>query len=88
MSLAADVLQMTSGGAGTMARRPDPDMSAEQDQPQPESSRPSAPVQQQQQPQPEREGHGRGSDSALRQLRIWEERRAVQSGGKRRQGPQ
>jgi hypothetical protein len=64
-------------------------MSTEQDHAPPESSRPSAPVQQQQPQQPEREGHaGRGSDSALRQLRIWEERRAVQSGGKRRQGPQ
>ena len=43
---------------------------------------------QQQQPQPEREGHaGRGSQSALEQLRLWEERRAVQSGGKRREGP-
>ena len=42
--------------------------------------------QQQQQPQPE--GHaGQGSDSAVKQMRIWEQRRATNSGGKRRQGP-
>ena len=42
--------------------------------------------QQQQQPQPE--GHaGQGSDSAMKQMRIWEQRRASNSGGKRRQGP-
>ena len=42
--------------------------------------------QQQQQPQPE--GHaGQGSDSAMKQMRIWEQRRASHSGGKRRQGP-
>lgn len=63
-------------------------MSTEQDQPTSENPRSPAPLQQQHQPQPEREGHaGRGSDSALKQLRIWEEQRAVQSGGKRRQGP-
>ena len=53
---------------------------------------PSAPAQQQQQqqqPQAEGDGHaGRGSDSAMKQLRIWEERRSFISGGKRRQGPQ
>ena len=38
---------------------------------------------QQQQPQPE----GQGSDSAMKQMRIWEQRRASNSGGKRRQGP-
>lgn len=64
-------------------------MSKQQDQSHPENPRSSPNAQQQQQPQPERERHGgRGSDSAMKQLRIWEERRAVQSGGKRRQGPQ
>ena len=44
--------------------------------------------QQQQQPQPAVEGHaGQGSESALKQLRLWEQRRATNSGGKRRQGP-
>ena len=44
--------------------------------------------QQQQQPQPAVEGHaGQGSDSAMKQMRIWEQRRASNSGGKRRQGP-
>lgn len=42
--------------------------------------------QQQQQPQPE--GHaGQGSDSIIKQLREWEQRRASNSGGKRRNGP-
>ncbi len=42
--------------------------------------------QQQQQPQPE--GHaGRGSDSIIEQLREWEQRRASNSIGKRRQHP-
>lgn len=45
--------------------------------------------QQQPQPQPQPgEGHaGHGSDSALKHLRDWEQRRAIQSGGTRRQGP-
>jgi hypothetical protein len=34
------------------------------------------------------EGHaGQGADSAMKQLRVWEQRRASQSGGKGRQGP-
>jgi hypothetical protein len=46
-----------------------------------------APVQQQQQQQPATEGHGgQGSDSAMKQLRAWEQRRASQ-GGRGRQGP-
>lgn len=41
--------------------------------------------QQQQQPH---EGHGgQGSESAMKQMREWEQRRASNSGGKRRQGP-
>ena len=44
--------------------------------------------QQQQQSQPQSEGHaGQGSDSAMKQMRIWEQRRASNSGGKRRHGP-
>jgi hypothetical protein len=46
--------------------------------------------QQQPQPQPDSEGHGgggQGSESAMKQLRVWEQRRASNSGGKRRQGP-
>ena len=63
-------------------------MSTEQDQPPTDKPRSPAAGQQQQQPQAERDGHGgRGSQSALEQLRIWEEQRAVQSGGKRREGP-
>jgi hypothetical protein len=43
---------------------------------------------QQQQQQPAAEGHaGQGSDSAMKQMRIWEQRRASNSGGKTRQGP-
>jgi hypothetical protein len=43
--------------------------------------------QQQQQPQPE-DGHaGQGSESIMKQLREWEQRRASNSGGKRRSGP-
>lgn len=44
--------------------------------------------QQQQQAQPTPEGHGgQGSDSAMKQMRAWEQRRAHNSGGKHRQGP-
>lgn len=63
-------------------------MSNEQDQQ--AQDKPTQPVQQQQQQhQAATEGHaGQGSDSAMKQMRIWEQRRAVNSGGKRRQGPQ
>ena len=45
-------------------------------------------TQQQQQPQVQGEGHaGQGSESAMKQLRVWEQRRASISGGKRRTGP-
>jgi hypothetical protein len=64
-------------------------MSTEQDPSPDRQGHPAAPAQQQQQPQPAGDGHGgQGSDSAMKQLRIWEQRRAVNSGGKRRQGPQ
>jgi hypothetical protein len=44
--------------------------------------------QQQQQPQPDPEAHaGQGAESALKEMRAWEQRRAANSGGKRRQGP-
>lgn len=64
-------------------------MSQQQEQLQPEEGQPTQPQsQQQQQPQPLSEGHaGQGSDSAMKQLRVWEQRRASNSGGKRRQGP-
>jgi hypothetical protein len=42
----------------------------------------------QQQQQPVTEGHaGKGSDSAMRHLRVWEQDRASNSGGKSREGP-
>lgn len=54
-------------------------------------SEPAAPVQQQQQPQEhpgDTEGHaGQGADSAMKQMRVWEQRRASNSGGRGRQGP-
>jgi hypothetical protein len=62
-------------------------MNTEQDSPPEQHGQQSQPVQQQQQPQPS-EGHGgQGSDSAMKQLRAWEQRRAANSGGKRRHGP-
>jgi hypothetical protein len=60
-------------------------MSQEQqhDLPEDEDSSRTSSGQQQQQPQPE--GHaGQGSDSIMKQLREWENRRASNSGGKRR----
>jgi hypothetical protein len=52
-----------------------------------EEERPAG--QQQQQPQDvPSEGHaGQGSESALKQMRLWEQHRATASGGKRRSGP-
>lgn len=44
--------------------------------------------QEQEHQRPDSEGHaGQGADSAMKQLRVWEQRRASQSGGKGRQGP-
>ena len=61
-------------------------MSQEQQQDSPEDEGSSSSAQQQQQPQAE--GHaGRGSDSIIKQLREWEDRRASNSGGTRRPGP-
>lgn len=65
-------------------------MSQQQEQLLPEQGEQPQPgnTSQQQQPQPATEGHaGQGSDSAMKQMRIWEQRRASNSGGKRRQGP-
>jgi hypothetical protein len=65
-------------------------MSQQQDQ---ESSHAGEPAQGgtgQQQQQPQAESHaGQGSESAMRQLREWEQRRQsiAGSGGKRRNGP-
>jgi hypothetical protein len=51
-----------------------------------DSSTPHGAGQQQQQPQSE--GHaGQGSESIMKELREWESRRASNSGGKRRPGP-
>ena len=43
--------------------------------------------QQQEQQQPSDRHGGQGAESALRQLRAWEQDRAANSGGKRRQSP-
>ncbi|HEX7887729.1 MAG TPA: hypothetical protein VF522_00095 [Ramlibacter sp.] len=64
-------------------------MNTEHEQAAPEEGNTQPAVQQQQQQQPETsEGHGgQGSDSAMKQMRVWEQRRASNSGGKRRSGP-
>lgn len=66
-------------------------MSQQQEQLQPEDGQEpqkGTPLQQQQQPQSGIDSHaGQGSDSAMKQMRVWEQRRAANSGGKRRQGP-
>ena len=66
-------------------------MSQQQEQLMPEDADSGAagrPSPQQQQQQPQAEGHGgQGSDSAMKQMREWEQRRASNSGGKRRNGP-
>lgn len=64
-------------------------MSQQQEQLAPEDSDSGGSDQQQQQQQPQSDGGhaGQGSESAMKQLREWEQRRASNSGGKRRQGP-
>jgi hypothetical protein len=58
----------------------------QQDTPEDDSSMLGESGQQQQQPQPE--GHaGQGSESIIKQLREWESRRASNSLGRRRSGP-
>ncbi|MBE7366897.1 hypothetical protein [Ramlibacter pallidus] len=57
------------------------------EQPPSEQAPPAQPIQQQQQPQPGEHHAGRGSESAMKQMRVWEQRRASDSGGKRRPGP-
>jgi len=62
----------------------------QQDKPQDDHSSCGHPraQQQQQQQQPQPEGHaGRGSESIMKQLREWEDRRASHTGGKHRTGP-
>lgn len=63
-------------------------MSQEQQQNTPDDSEPASSGSVQQQQQPQAEGHaGQGSESIMKQLREWESRRANNSGGKRRSGP-
>jgi hypothetical protein len=63
-------------------------MSQQQEQLVPGEGEPSPSGSSQQQQQPQAHGHaGQGSESALKHLRVWEQRRASNSGGKRRQGP-
>lgn len=64
-------------------------MNTEHEQAAPEQGEAHKAVQQQQQQQAQpTEGHaGQGSDSAMKQMRVWEQRRASNSGGKRRVGP-
>lgn len=62
-------------------------MSQQQEELQPEDGGSPHKVQQQQQQQPQGtvEGHGgQGSESAMKQMRIWEQGRASNSGGKRK----
>lgn len=61
-------------------------MNTEQESQPEQHGQQSQPLQQQQQPQSEGHG-GQGSDSAMKQLGAWEQRRATDSGGKRRHGP-
>lgn len=71
-------------------------MEQEHDSPRGSDEHKPAPPQQQQQQQQQpqalegqaSDGHaGQGSESAMKQLRAWEQRRSVVSGGKRRNGP-
>jgi hypothetical protein len=63
-------------------------MSQQQEPLTPEDGQQASPGGQQQQQEPESEHHaGQGSDSAMKQMRVWEERRASHSGGRHRQGP-
>ena len=63
-------------------------MNTEQDQAQtPGEGAHAVQQQQQEQQQPSDRNGGQGAESALRQLRAWEQDRAANSGGKRRQSP-
>lgn len=65
-------------------------MSTEHDQIAPADGEPrKGPLPQPHQEQPQSaEGHaGQGSESAMKQMRLWEQRRASNSGGKGRAGP-
>ena len=63
-------------------------MSQDPQQFSPEDAEPAQDGVAQQQQQPHSEGHaGQGSESIIQQLREWEHRRASNTGGKRRNGP-
>ena len=63
-------------------------MNTEHEETAPDEGNAQKAVQQQQQQPETSEGHGgQGSDSAMKQMRVWEQRRASNSGGKRRAGP-
>jgi hypothetical protein len=82
---------MTSAGAATMVPIRDTRYAMTQQEHSTPEEHDAAPVQQQQQQphqQPATEGHaGQGSDSAMKQMRVWEQRRASQGAGRGRQGP-
>jgi hypothetical protein len=84
------VLQMRNrSGPKDVGSNGIPVMSQQPDQREAEDGNASSTTaqQQQQQPQAGPEGHGgQGSDSAMKQMRAWEQRRAHNSGGKHRQG--
>jgi hypothetical protein len=62
-------------------------MSQQQEQFEPEDGQPTKDGTVQQQQQPQGEGHaGQGSDSAMKQMREWEQRRASHSIGRNRHG--
>ena len=83
------VLQMTPAASVTMAfDRYTLAMNTEHDNPTPQETDSASSIQQQQQPQQAVEGHaGQGSESAMKQMRVWEQRRASNSTGRGRQGP-
>jgi len=62
-------------------------MSQQQEQFESEAGQPTKDGTVQQQPQQSQEGHGgQGSDSAMKQMREWEQHRANNSGGRHRHG--
>ena len=62
-------------------------MSQQQEQFESEAGQPTKDGTVQQQPQQSQEGHGgQGSDSAMKQMREWEQHRAAHSGGRHRHG--
>lgn len=62
-------------------------MSQQQEQFEPEDGQPTKDGSVQRQQQQAQESHGgQGSDSAMKQMREWEQRRATNSGGRHRHG--